>query len=269
MKAKELLVKVKEFKKLLEEYFELWKELLNSTQDYKKKNYGKLKEQQKQLHRLFYPIDDYLTKFSKGRSMYRPATGVNWDIYDTSISNDVKSIKGPSLEKATLELEGIIAVLEQRGPEEEIKVGFVSSQEKRVFISHGNETEALNKVERFLRGLGIKPIIVKREPSSGKALDDLIEEQMSSCEAVIILATKDDKVKSKKGEEYFQSRPNVIHEIGLAQEKVGEKIIYLKEKSCDFPSNIRSKVWESFTQDNMEGAFLKIAKELKAFGIIQ
>lgn len=86
--------------------------------------------------------------------------------------------------------------------------------------------------------------------------------------AVIILATKDDKVKTEK-EEYYQPRPNVIHEIGLAQEKVKDKIIYLKQEGCIFPSNILPKVWENFTQDNMENAFLKVAKELRAFRIIQ
>jgi hypothetical protein len=42
----------------------------------------------------------------------------------------------------------------------------------------------------------------------------------------------------------------------------------LKEEGCKFPSNITPKVWENFTQDNMENAFIKVAKELKAFGII-
>jgi len=113
------------------------------------------------------------------------------------------------------------------------------------------------------------PIIVRYEPSLGKSLDDLVEEQMGTCLAVIILATKDDKVSNENGQEYFQPRPNVIHEIGLAQEKVKERIIYLKEEGCDYPSNIQPKVWEYFTQDNMEKAFLKIVKELNGFRIIQ
>ncbi len=117
-------------------------------------------------------------------------------------------------------------------------------------------------------GLGITPIIVKNKPSKGKAVDDLVKEQMDTCMAVIILATKDDKVKTEK-EEYYQPRPNVIHEIGLAQEKVKDKIIYLKQEGCIFPSNISPKVWENFTQGNMENAFSKVAKELRAFRIIQ
>jgi len=77
------------------------------------------------------------------------------------------------------------------------------------------------------------------------------------------LATKDDHVDDR-----YQPRLNVIHEIGLAQEKLGGRVIYLKEKGCDFPSNIAPKVWENFTQDNMENAFAKVVKELRAFGVI-
>jgi predicted nucleotide-binding protein len=269
VKAKVLLEKIKKFRDLLQTHSELWGNSLSDViPDYPIKNNDILEQQQIQLFRLFYQIDEYLTKFSKGRLMRHPATGIEWDVYKSSIGNDVAQIKGPSLSDALLELEGIIAILEHEDPEREIIAGYISSQEKGVFISHGNETKALIKLERFLRGLGITPIIVKHEPSLGKSLDDLVEEQMQTCLAVIVLATKDDRIKGEKGEEYFQPRPNVIHEIGLAQEKVKERIIYLKEEGCKFPSNIAPKVWENFTQDNMENAFIKVAKELKAFGII-
>ncbi|MBN1254554.1 MAG: nucleotide-binding protein [Deltaproteobacteria bacterium] len=270
MKVEVLLKKIKEFKDRLNEHFELWGNSLNNTiPDYPIRNSAKLKEQQIQLFRLYYQLDEYLTKFSKCRLMRHPATGIEWDVYQSSIGNDVAQIKGPSLSNALLELEGIIGILEGEDQEKEIMAGRISREDKRVFISHGGETKALVKIERFLRGLGITPLIVKHEPSLGKSLDDLVEEQMDTCIAVIILATKDDKIKNEKGEEYYQPRPNVIHEIGLAQEKVKDRIIYLKEEDCVFPSNISPKVWGNFTQDNMEEAFIKIAKELKAFGIIE
>lgn len=270
MKAKILLEKTKEFKVLLKEHRELYAKSLNQTiPDYPVRNREKLQEQQIKLFRIYYQIDQYLTKFSKGRIMRHPATGIQWDAYRSSIGSDVAQIKGPSLDNVVLEPEGVIAILEGEDPEKEITTGHIALHDKRVFISHGNETKALTKLERFLRGLGITPVIVKYEPSLGKSLDDLVEEQMETCLAVVILATKDDKVRNEKGEEYYQPRPNVIHEIGLAQEKVKDRIIYLKEEGCVFPSNISPKVWEKFTQGNMEDAFIKVAKELKAFGIIE
>jgi predicted nucleotide-binding protein len=135
--------------------------------------------------------------------------------------------------------------------------------EGSIFISHGRETPALRKVERFIRALGLQPVIVVLGASEGLSVDDLVEKRMSESDCALILATADDDVDGHK-----QPRLNVVHEIGLAQEKFGSKVIYLKENSCEFPSNVRPKVWENFTQDNMEAAFEKISKELRAFGMI-
>jgi hypothetical protein len=135
--------------------------------------------------------------------------------------------------------------------------------EGSVFISHGKETPALRKVERFIRALGLQPVIVILGASEGLSVDDLVEKRMSESDCALILATVDDQVEGLK-----QPRLNVIHEIGMAQEKFGNKVIYLKENGCEFPSNVRPKVWENFSQDNMEVAFEKISKELRAFGLI-
>jgi len=132
-----------------------------------------------------------------------------------------------------------------------------------VFISHGTESLALTKVERFIRTVGLNPLIVVRGPSKGMAVDDLVDSQLKDCACAIILATADDQVGGRK-----QPRPNVIHEIGLAQEVLKGRLIYLKESGCEFPSNVSPKVWENFTQENMEAAFEKIIKELRAFDII-
>jgi hypothetical protein len=51
--------------------------------------------------------------------------------------------------------------------------------------------------------------------------------------------------------------------------KYTDRVIDLLEKGANFPSNIAEKVYERFTQDNMEKAQLKIVRELKAFGILR
>ncbi len=133
----------------------------------------------------------------------------------------------------------------------------------RVFISHGKPSQALTKLERFIRAMGLEPVIVVHGPSEGMSVDALVDKRMSDSDCAIILATRDDQVGP-----HYQPRPNVIHEIGLAQEKLNNKVVYLKESGCEFPSNVRPKVWETFTQDNMEAAFEKVIKELRSFGLI-
>lgn len=134
---------------------------------------------------------------------------------------------------------------------------------KKVFITHGGHPPILEKVERIVRTLGFNPIIVEREPSSGKAVDDLVKEQMRDCICSIVLATKD-----SQNEESSYPRPNVIHEIGLAQEILDDKVIYLKEAGVEFPSNVVPKVWSSFCDENPDPVWEKIVKELRGFGFI-
>ena len=162
-------------------------------------------------------------------------------------------------------IQSAIDQLEQVGIQGiEDEQGYVTpSMNKRVFISHGKHTPALDRVERFIRALGFAPIIVAREASLGKSVDDLVEDQMTGCLCAIVLATKDDEV-----QDYFQPRPNVIHEIGLAQEKFRNRVIYLKEEGCKFPSNVQPKVWEDFTQESLENVFEKIVKELRGFKLL-
>jgi predicted nucleotide-binding protein len=153
--------------------------------------------------------------------------------------------------------------LQRHGVDRLLSASRVRSEGAKVFISHGRETQALTKLERFLRALGTNPIIVIREPSEGLSVDDLVEKRLAESDCVVILATADDTVKGRK-----QPRLNVIHEIGLAQEKRPRRVVYLKEVGCQFPSNVAPRVWEDFTQDNMERAFEKVPKELRAFGLV-
>lgn len=155
------------------------------------------------------------------------------------------------------------AQLERHGADRILRASRVRSEGANVFISHGQETPALIKIERFLRALGTNPILVVREPSEGMAVDDLVEKRLSESDCVVVLATGDDLVEGRR-----QPRLNVIHEIGLAQEKHPNRIVYLKEVGCDFPSNVAARVWENFSQDNMEAAFEKLSKELRAFGLL-
>jgi predicted nucleotide-binding protein len=266
MKAGDLVAKLNELKALLKEHQGLWRQSLDTTMPrYPRQNVKTLGEQQAALSRLVYVLDPYITRYSRGRIMRHPATGVSWDIYRSAIGNDTALIKGPSLQNAILELEGITAIVEQEQPAAELNEPVIKPiPGKNIFISHGRDSKALQKLERFIRTLGLNPIIVKNEPSRGGAVDDVIEENMKKCACAVILATKDDEVGGR-----WQPRPNVIHEIGLGQEKLKNSLIYLKEHGCEFPSNVSPKIWENFTQENMEDAFLKVVKELRAFGIVQ
>jgi predicted nucleotide-binding protein len=132
-----------------------------------------------------------------------------------------------------------------------------------VFISHGQESLSLQKLARFVEAFGFNAIIVEHQASEGKTVPDHVENKMKISDCVIILATKDDNIGGK-----YYPRQNVIQEEGMATQILKGKIIYLLEEGCSLPSNISPRVWESFTQDNMEKAYLKIVREFKSFQFI-
>ena len=131
------------------------------------------------------------------------------------------------------------------------------------FISHGKESVALNKLEKFLRALGVEPIIVRDQPNLDRTVDKKVDHCLGEAHFVIILATGDDEIEGK-----LQPRQNVSHEIGLAQKTHAGKIIYLLEDETEFSSNISPKTWERFKQENMENVFERIIVELKALQIL-
>lgn len=149
-------------------------------------------------------------------------------------------------------------------------VAKVSGVEKgispKVFIAHGGGSPARQKLSSFLNALGTTPIIVEDQPSQGRSKDKNVEYYLKQCDCAVILATRGD-VDGRTGG--FIPRGNILIEVGRSQELFPERMIYLLEEEAKFPTNIDEKVWERFTQENMDKAFIKVAKELYAFGLIK
>lgn len=159
-------------------------------------------------------------------------------------------------------LRAMVSEIENFGPPETQEI----ITAPKAFIAHGGETKALEKLKSFLDALGIEPSIAEEQASEDRSVDEQVEWCLANADCVIILGTADNQ-NLKDGKLY--PRPNVCIEIGRVQERFPGRVIYLLEEGASFPSNITEKVYERFTQENMEKAFSKAAKELKAFGIIR
>lgn len=214
-----------------------------------------------ELGRIFGPDSQIVKNFQHVTYQHRGPVLFRFNYEDERAPLDIKAyLQG--LEQAKGILLSARNQLATHGADALLAESRVKLHGGRVFVSHGSETSALTKVERYVRAMGLEPVIVVREPSEGLSVDDLVDKRMNQSDCALILATADEEVGGRR-----QPRPNVIHEIGLAQEKFGARVIYLKEEGCEFPSNVRPKVWGNFTQDNMEEAFKKIILELRAFGL--
>ncbi len=166
----------------------------------------------------------------------------------------------PNVERT---MENIIWQLETFG------TPYVPSKEEgvspKVFIAHGPKSKPLEKLCRFLITLGVQSIVIEEEPSEGRSIDQQVETYLEQADCAIILGTADDK-ELKDGKLY--PRRNVCIEIGRFQEKFPSRIIYLLAEGASLPSIVSEKIHERFNQESMEEAFVKVIRELKAFGLI-
>ena len=160
-------------------------------------------------------------------------------------------------------LKSIIQKYEILGIEEKPAV---IAERPKVFIAHGGESPSLNKLREFLEALGVEPLVVEEQPSEGRSVGENVDWYARQADCAIILATKGD-IDGKTGR--FIPRGNVLIEIGKSQELFKDRIVYLLQAGTKFPTNISEKVWGRFTTQRMDDAFIKIARELKKFGILR
>jgi predicted nucleotide-binding protein len=144
--------------------------------------------------------------------------------------------------------------------------GVKISEPPKAFIAHGGETPALDKLKKYLIALGIEPVIVDEQASENRSTGNNVDSYAKQADCAIILATKGDIDGVTGG---FIPRGNVLVEIGKAQELFKDRIIYLLQAGTKFPTNVSEKVWGRFTSSCMDEAFIKVARELTAFGILK
>ena len=146
------------------------------------------------------------------------------------------------------------------------KLQKLSSEPPKAFIAHGGDSPALSKLKSFLEALGVQPLVVEEQPSEGRSVGENVDWYARQADCAIILAARGD-IDGKTGR--FIPRGNVLIEIGKSQELFKDRIVYLLQAGTKFPTNISEKVWGRFTTQRMDDAFIKIARELKKFGILK
>jgi predicted nucleotide-binding protein len=110
----------------------------------------------------------------------------------------------------------------------------------QVFIVHGHDDLAKIKTARFVEKLGLKPIILHEQASSGKTIIEKIEEY-SNVGFGIVLYTQCD-IGAKKGNEANlqpRARQNVIFEHGYLIGKIGrQNVCALVKNEVETPNDI-------------------------------
>lgn len=143
----------------------------------------------------------------------------------------------------------------------------IDTEPPKAFIAHKGETGALEKLKDFLDAIGVQYLIAEVEPSDGRSVEKQVTLTYKPSDFAIILATKGGVIDKKTGAEYMGM--NVADELGRAREKFGNRVILLLEKGVQTHTNISEIVYERFTPQSMDKAFIKIAKELKNWGFLK
>jgi hypothetical protein len=165
--------------------------------------------------------------------------------------------------RAAREIEAILSIIKEYGLPEKREAAIPP----QAFIAHGGETKALSKLRDFLEALGLGYSIAERNPSDGRLLEEQVIKAYESADFAIILATKGGIVDKKTGAEHM--RMNVADELGRVRAVFKNRIILLLEKGVEPHINISGIVRERFTPASMDKALIKIAKDLREWGLIR
>ena len=228
-----------------------------------------------ELQRYHGRLSDTISKYGGGAVL--PSLGIEYEVFTLALGSlNMHPNHFTALDGAISLVNKAVAKLESEGASWETtnnKPGKVpqkphktNTELPKVFIAHGGESPALDKLTNFLIALGIEPLVVEEQPSEGRSISENVDYYARQSDFAIILATKGD-IDGKTGG--FIPRGNVSMEIGKLQELLKDRIVYLLQAETKFPSDISEKVRERFTPQSMDKAFIKVARELKKCGIIK
>lgn len=138
---------------------------------------------------------------------------------------------------------------------------------RRVFIVHGHDEAAREKVARFLERLALSPIILHEQPNAGRTIIEKFEDFADVGFAVVLL-TPDDlgAAKANKADLKQRARQNVIFELGFFVGKLGRnRVCALHTGDVELPSEIHGVVYVDL--DGGGAWRLNVAKELREAGL--
>jgi predicted nucleotide-binding protein len=182
----------------------------------------------------------------------------------------------PEANKFKREVQENIKVLENINERLELipELSKVSSTERPkiefgsdIFIVHGHDEAAKEKVAGFIKALDLNPIILHEKPNKGRTIIEKFEDYANVCFAVVLL-TPDDVGASATNRDNLQNRArqNVVFELGFFLGKLGrERVCALYKGEVEIFSDYNGILF--VPMDENDGWKLKLAKELKAAGI--
>ncbi|GAA3741468.1 hypothetical protein GCM10022239_16410 [Leifsonia bigeumensis] len=134
---------------------------------------------------------------------------------------------------------------------------------KRVFVSHGKNSDIVNQIKELLTFGGFEPIVSIEKESVSKPVPDKVMDDMRSCGAGIVHVGSESRLSDPDGKEVKVLNENVLIEIGGAMALYKRNFILLVEKGVTLPSNLQGLYEVRYDGDKLD--YEATMKLLKAF----
>jgi predicted nucleotide-binding protein len=137
-----------------------------------------------------------------------------------------------------------------------------------VFVVHGRDLAAVDRVVRLLHELDLHPVVLKEQPNKGRTIIEKFEAYAEVRFAVVLLTGDDvgSLAGAAMGELRPRARQNVILELGFFVGRLGrDKVAALEQPGLERPSDIDGVLYIAL--DAGDTWRLQLAKEFKAAGL--
>ena len=138
---------------------------------------------------------------------------------------------------------------------------------RRVFVVHGRDEAAKEKVRTFLTQLELEPVILGEQPSQGQTVIEKFEGN-ADVDFAVVLFTPDDTggLADSSNEPRPRARQNVIFELGFFVGKLGrKKVCVLHKGGVEIMSDYHGIVYVDM--DDAGAWQLQIAKEMRSVSL--
>ena len=169
-------------------------------------------------------------------------------------------------------LQGLVAKAESQpmaAPNGEVKLPpqsaaglHAATVSRKVFVVHGHDNEAKEGTARFLEKLGLQPVILHEQPSSGRTIIEKFENYSDDIGFAVVLLTPDDVGAPKSADTRLKprARQNVIMELGYFMGRLGRtRVCALYKGDVELPSDYQGVL---YIEMDVAGAWkAKLAQE--------
>jgi hypothetical protein len=139
-----------------------------------------------------------------------------------------------------------------------------ATEDLRVFISHGKNTDLVEQVETMLGLADVPSEVAVKEETAAIPVPEKVFSAMKRCSAAIIVVSVDE---GRKGpSDKYVINENVLIEIGAAFVLYDKRVVLLWDRRLDVPSNLQGLYRCEYEGDDLNwGAGMKLMKAIKGF----